>query len=117
MAPPANPMIYHIVHVDRLPSIISDGFLRCDAEIVERLAANPRLGTMIGMRGVKQRRLTDLMLTSHPDLFVGQYVSFYSCPRSVMLYVIYMKNHPELVYRGGQGPIVHIEADLRDTVA
>ena len=34
-----------------------------------------------------------------------------------MLYVIYMKNHPELVYRGGQGPIVHLEADLRDTVA
>ena len=34
-----------------------------------------------------------------------------------MLYVIYMKNHPELVYRGGQGPIVHLEADLRGTVA
>ena len=28
-----------------------------------------------------------------------------------------MKNHPALVYRGGQGPIVHLEADLRDTVA
>ncbi len=28
-----------------------------------------------------------------------------------------MKNHPELVYRGGQDPIVHLEADLRDTVA
>ena len=57
------------------------------------------------------------MLTSHPDLYVGQCVPFYFCPRSVMLYVIHMKNHPELVYRGGQGPIVHLEADLRDTVA
>ncbi len=68
MAPPANPKIYHIVHVDRLPSIISDGFLWCDAEIVKRLDANPRPGTMIGMNSIKQRRLTDLKLTSHPDL-------------------------------------------------
>ena len=63
-----NPKIYHIVHVDRLPSIISDGFLWCDKEIVERLPANPRLGTMIGIHGVKRRRLTDLKLTNHPDL-------------------------------------------------
>ena len=117
MAPPADPKIYHIVHVDRLPSIISNGFLRCDAEIAGRSATNPGMGTMIGMHGVKQRRLTDLKLTSHPDLFVGQCVPFYFCPRSVMLYVIYMKNHPELVYRGGQGPVVHLEADLRGTVA
>ncbi len=117
MAPPANPKIYHIVHVDRLPSIISDGFLRSDAEIAGRSATNPGMGTMIGMHGVKRRRLTNLMLTSHPDLFVGQCVPFYSCPRSVMLYVIYMKNHLELVYRGGQGPMVHLEANLRDTVA
>ena len=34
-----------------------------------------------------------------------------------MLYVIYMRNHDELTYRGGQGPIVHLEADLRKTVA
>ena len=34
-----------------------------------------------------------------------------------MLYVISMANHPELPYRGGQGPIIHLEADLRQTVA
>ena len=39
------------------------------------------------------------------------------CPRSVMLYVISMRNHAELAYRGGQEPIVHLEADLRDVVA
>ena len=32
-----------------------------------------------------------------------------------MLYLLYMGNHPELTYRGGQGPIVHLEADLRAT--
>jgi len=34
-----------------------------------------------------------------------------------MLYVIYCANHPELTYRGGQGPIVHLEADLHETIA
>ena len=33
-----------------------------------------------------------------------------------MLYVIYRANHSELSYRGGQGPIVHLEADLHETV-
>ena len=61
--------------------------------------------------------MTELRLTSHPDLFVGDCVPFYFCPRSVMLYVISRANHPQLSYRGGQGPIVHMEADLRSTVA
>ena len=34
-----------------------------------------------------------------------------------MLYIIHKANHPELTYRGGQGPIVHLEADLRQVVA
>ena len=33
-----------------------------------------------------------------------------------MLYVIYCANHPELDYRGGQSPIVHLEADLHQVV-
>ena len=33
-----------------------------------------------------------------------------------MLYLIY-RHSAELVYQGGQGPIVHLEADLRATVA
>ena len=110
---PPQPKIYHIAHVDRLPSIVADGFLWCDAEIVRR--APP--GTTIGMNGIKQRRLTELRLSSHPDLHVGDCVPFYFCPRSVMLYVIHAANHPELDYRGGQGPIVHLEADLRPVVA
>lgn len=34
-----------------------------------------------------------------------------------MLYLLYQANHPELTYRGGQSPIVHLEADLHGTVA
>ena len=113
MAVPAKPKIYHIVHVDRLPSIVADGGLLCDAEIARREPA----GTTIGMNDIKSRRLRELRLQSHPDLHVGACVPFYFCPRSVMLYVISRANHPELSYRGGQGPIVHLEADLRATVA
>jgi hypothetical protein len=113
MPPPASPKIYHIVHVDRLPSIIADGVLWCDAEIVRR--APP--GTTIGMNKIKQRRLTELHLSSHPGLLVGGCVTFYFCQRSIMLYLIHMANDPELTYRGGQGPIVHLEADLNHAVA
>ena len=109
---PAEPKIYHIVHVDRLPSIMADGMLWCDAEIVRRSPP----GTTIGMNSIKQRRLSELTLTSRPFLYVGDCVPFYFCPRSIMLYLIHQANHPELVYRGGQRPIVHLEANLRQTV-
>lgn len=33
-----------------------------------------------------------------------------------MLYLIYQANHPEMTYRGGQGPIIHLECDLQDSV-
>ncbi|MBM4254964.1 MAG: DUF4433 domain-containing protein [Deltaproteobacteria bacterium] len=113
MVVPAQPKIYHIVHVDRLPSIIAAGCLWCDAEIIQRAP----LGTTIGMSDIKQRRLKELTLTSHQGLHVGDCVPFYFCPRSVMLYLIHQANHPKLDYRGGQGPIVHLEADLRASVA
>lgn len=112
MPVPATPKIYHIVHVDRLNSISSDGCLWCDAEAKRRAAP----GTAIGMNRIKQRRLNKT-LHSHSGLYVGACVPFYFCPRSVMLYMIYMANDPELAYRGGQGPIVHLEADLREVVA
>ena len=109
---PAEPKIYHIVHVDRLPSIITDGYLWCDAEARQRSVP----GTTIGMQDIKQRRLTR-ELSSHPGLRVGDCVPFYFCPRSVMLYVIFRSDHPDLPYRDGQEPVIHLEADLRETVA
>lgn len=109
--PPLHPKIYHIVHVDRLPSIVQHGGLWCDAEIIRRQAT----GTTIGMTSIKQRRLT-LPVRCHPGDCVGDYVPFYFCPRSIMLYLIYMANHPELSYRGGQEPIVHLEADLHEAL-
>jgi hypothetical protein len=76
-----------------------------------------RPGTVIGMSEIKLRRLKELQLMSHPNLFVGQCVPFYFCTRSVMLYLIYQANHEDLRYRGGQAPIIHLEGDLRKAVA
>lgn len=48
---------------------------------------------------------------------VGDCVPFYFCPRSVMLYMINQANNSQLGYKGGQSQIIHLEADLRKTVA
>jgi hypothetical protein len=110
---PAQPRIYHITHVDNLAGIVTDGALWSDAVMVAR--GGPT--TTLGMSDLKRRRLQELRVTCYPDDFVGEYVPFFWCPRSVMLYLIYMGNHPELVYRGGQGQILHLEADFHESVA
>lgn len=114
MNAPAQPKIYHIVHVDRLPSILASEGLCCDATMVKRAGS---AGTIIGMNSIKQRRLTELTLSSHSGLYVGQCVPFYFCPRSIMLYLLHCSNHRELTYRGGQQPIIHLEADMHRAVA
>ena len=68
------------------------------------------------MAEIKRRRRTS-RLDSYPDLRVGDCVPFYFCPRSVMLFVLHKGSMEGLEYDGGQGPIVHLEADLRETVA
>ena len=98
--PPAQPKVYHIVHVDRLASIITDGCLHSDAQMVQR----PGTGTTIGMSRIKQRRLTELSLTSMPGLLVGGCVPFYFCPRSVMLFLLHRGNHPDLTLHRRSGP-------------
>lgn len=84
MPVPDEPKIYHIVHIDRLASIVADNRLWCDAKMVTK---QPR-GTTIGMNLIKERRRTNA-LRSHSGLCVGDCVPFYFCPRSVMLYLIY----------------------------
>ena len=113
MLVPTKPKIYHITPIDRLVSIVADAHLWSDAEIQRRNIG----GTTIGMNDIKKRRLTELTLECYPDLYVGDCVPFYFCPRSIMLYKIFMANDPNLEYRGGQEPVVHLVADLRNVVA
>jgi len=94
-----------------LPSIIKDSGLWSDAAML----AQGRTAATIGMSAIKQRRLK-LPVKCYQQDFVGDYVPFYFCPRSVMLFVIYCANNPELTYLGGQEPIIHLEARLFETI-
>src|SRR6266566_1513078 len=108
MPVPKSPKIYHITHVRNLPSIVDD-VLWSDAERIGRELAC----TVVGMSEIKRRRLEELKVDCHPGTNVGNYVPFYFCPRSIMLYLLHMGNAPGLTYQGGQRPIIHLQADLR----
>jgi len=105
---PRHPKIYHITHINNLEGILRDKLLWSDAKRRERGLDCE----IVGMPEIKRRRLEELEVDCHPDTKVGEYVPFYFCPRSVMLYLLHMGNHPDISYRGGQGPIVHLQADL-----
>lgn len=109
--PPPWPRIYHITHVDNLPSILEAGGLWSDAVMPAQRGPT----ASIGMGSIKQRRL-GLPVKCHEGDKVGDYVPLYFGPRSIMLYLIHAANHPELAYHGGQGPIIHLEADFTEAV-
>jgi ssDNA thymidine ADP-ribosyltransferase, DarT len=87
------------------------GWPHCDAVMVQR----ENTGTRIGINDIKERRLR-LPIDCRPGLHLGDCVPFYLCPRSVMLFLLHRANHPNLTYRGGQSPIIHLESDLYATV-
>jgi hypothetical protein len=68
------------------------------------------------MSTIKQRRLHQIGVPCHPGTTVGQYVPFYFCPRSIMLFILHRGNHPEVSYKGGQQPIVHLQADFHTVI-
>ena len=109
--PPEKPKIYHITHVDNLPQMV-DGELWSDAERIRQGLAC----TIVGMSEIKRRRLQELEVDCHAGRKVGEFVPFYFCARSIMLYLLHMGNHVDLTYRGGQGPMVHLEADVHKVV-
>ena len=108
---PKQPHIFHITHVDNLASIIAGEALVSDAQRTDKGVQV----TDIGNSKIKNRRL-GLDVKCHPGTKVGEYVPFYFCPRSIMLYLIHKGNHPDVCYRRGQDDIIHLEADLNKVV-
>jgi hypothetical protein len=92
--------------VENLPGIVRDGLLS-DA----LMAARGGPTRSIGMTNIKAARLAKEM-PCYPAHTVGEFVPLNFCPRSVMLYVVSMGDHPGLGFRGGQGQIVHLQYDL-----
>lgn len=99
--------IYHITHGSNLASIAAAGELRSD----RATRGDGSCSASVGMGRIKDRRLKS-PIPQAPSTTVGEYVPFYFCPRSVMLYLLHRGNHPDLNYRGGQRPIVHLSAEV-----
>lgn len=100
MSIPQDPPIFHITHVENLPSILREGGLWCDSQRIARGLAT----TNIGYLHIKQRRLCR-PVTTRAGGMLGDYVPFNFCPRSVMLYRVSC-GHQD--YNGGQDCIVHL---------
>jgi hypothetical protein len=106
---PVQIPIYHITDVENLPDILNDGGLHSDAVMAQR---NP---TMIGYNHIKQRRLTEIRVPCCNSRFVGEFVPFYFCPRSPMLYTINKGNTGRPP--GCQATILHLVSNLDSAIA
>lgn len=96
--------VYHITHIDNLSSMVRDGFLWCDHEQRKRETKHQN----IAYSHIKERRLKHPVNVASGGM-LGNYVPFYFCPRSVMLYVIF-KGHDK--YKGGQESVVHLVSSV-----
>ena len=81
-ARPDQVLIYHITDVENLPGILAGGGLRSDAAMAQH---NP---AVIGYGHIKQRRMTEIQVDCCGGRFVGEFVPFYFCPRSPMLFTV-----------------------------
>lgn len=109
MNTPDDPLLLHITHIDNLPLILREGGLWSDAKRVEL-----GLSTVnIGYNHIKSRRMARRVPIAAKGT-LGQYVPFYFCSRSVMLFVIH-RGHED--YRGGQEEIVHLVTRAKAAIA
>lgn len=93
--------IYHITHVDNLPAILAAGALWSDARL-KAASATPK---NIAHDHIKQRReRTSVSVAPHG--VVADYVPFYFCPRSPMLYAF--KGGMVSSAAGAQQDILHL---------
>jgi hypothetical protein len=103
--------IYHITHIANLPMILQADGLLCDAEAERRgLCAQS-----IAYDTIKERRKRRLVETLHGQPVaaggvVADYVPFYFCNRSPMLYAIYTKSVPS--FQGGERDVVYLRSSV-----
>jgi hypothetical protein len=96
--------IYHITHLDNLPGIIAGDGLLADSAIRQQALA-PR---SIAHGHIKERRARTRVPLA-PGGCVGDYVPFYFCPRSPMLYAI--QRGQVAGYPDGQTHVLHLVAE------
>ena len=101
--------IYHITHVDNLPAILAAGALWSDARL-KAASASPK---NIAHDHIKQRR-ERTPVTVPPHGVLADYVPFYFCPRSPMLYAF--KRGMVSSASGEQHDILHLVFDAESLI-
>jgi len=106
---PEKVLIYHITDVANLQGILTDKGLWSDAVMVKR---NPEI---IGYDHIKKRRLKEIPVPCCQWRYVGEFVPFYFCPRSPMLFTINIgkTGRPP----GCQHTIVHLVSTMAAGIA
>jgi hypothetical protein len=97
---PEQVLIYHITDVENLPGILAAGGLHSDVTMAQ---GHP---TVIGYAHIKERRMKQIRVPCCGGRFVGEFVPFYFCPRSPMLFTVNQGNTGRPV--GCQRSIVHL---------
>lgn len=105
---PSRAHIYHITDVTNLDAIFADGGLVSDALMRKRATG----ATEIGYAHIKDRRLTQYRIACCGNRYVGEFVPFYFCPRSPMLYTINRGNTGRPP--GCQRTIVHLVSTVQN---
>jgi hypothetical protein len=102
--------IYHITDVENLPSILAKGGLMSDVA----LAAAGLAHEVIGYSHIKHRRMHELRIACCGNRFVGEFVPFYFCPRSPMLYTLNRGNTGKPA--GCQRTVIHLVSTVSEAV-
>lgn len=103
----AKTYIYHITDVSNLGGIVAGGGLLSDVAISQ--AGGPP--TTIGYAHIKERRMTEYRVACTGNRLVGEFVPFYYCPRSPMLYTINRGNTGRPA--GSQRSVVHLVSSVQ----
>jgi hypothetical protein len=92
--------LFHITDVSNLPAILKSGGLLSDVGLV---GGHHKV---IGYPNIKMRRMTQIQIPCCGNRFVGEFVPFYFCARSPMLYSVNQGNTGRVP--GCQAEIVHL---------
>jgi ssDNA thymidine ADP-ribosyltransferase, DarT len=106
----ARTPLFHITDVDNLAGIVASGGLLSDS----RLVASGGPNVDIGYKNMKQRRMTQTRIPCAGNRFVGEFVPFYFCPRSVMLYTVNIGKTGKAL--GCQRSILHLVTSVADAM-
>lgn len=104
------PLIYHITHINNLPSILNSGGLIANSRLRQQ-----QINYLDIAHGHIQDRRAKKPVPCSKRGFLHDYVPLYFAPRSPMLYAIYKGNVEG--YAEGQNPAIHLVTEAEAIAA